>query len=58
MKEYNKKLVEVDEILKHLSQENYNKIPEEIKVAIAENKDKEYKWTYDDTKKIKRTRYI
>lgn len=53
MKEYNKKLVEVDEILKHLSQENYNKIPEEIKVAIAENKDKEYKWTYDDTKKLK-----
>lgn len=53
MKEYNKKLVEVDEILKHLSQENYNKIPEEIKVAIAENRDKEYKWTYDDTKKLK-----
>lgn len=53
MKEYNKKLVEVDEILKHLSQKNYNKIPEEIKVAIAENRDKEYKWTYDDTKKLK-----
>lgn len=53
MIEYNKRLVEVDEILKHLSQENYNKIPEEIKVAIAENKDKEYKWIYDDTKKLK-----
>ena len=53
MIEYNKRLVEVDEILKHLSQIDYNKIPEEIKEAIKENKDKKYKWKYDDTKKLK-----
>lgn len=53
MKEYKKRLVEVDEILKHLSQKDYNKIPEEIKEAIVENKDKTYKWKYDNTKKLK-----
>lgn len=53
MKEYNKRLVEVDEILKHLSQKDYKKIPKEIKEAIEENKDKKYKWKYDDTKKLK-----
>ena len=53
MIEYNKRLVEVDEILKHLSQIDYNKIPKEIKEAIVDNKDKEYKWQYDATKKLK-----
>lgn len=53
MIEYNKRLVEVDEILKHLSQRDYNKIPKEIKEAIVDNKDKEYKWQYDATKKLK-----
>jgi len=51
--EYNKRLVEVDEILKHLSKSDYNKIPEEIKEAIEKNKDKTYKWKYDDAKKLK-----
>lgn len=53
MIDYNKRLVEVDEILKHLSQTDYDKIPREIKDAIQEEKDKEYKWKYDDTKKLK-----
>lgn len=53
MIEYNKRLVEVDEILKHLSQRDYNKIPEDIREAIEKNKDKEYKWKYDDAKKLK-----
>lgn len=53
MIEYNKRLLEVDEILKHLSKSDYNKIPEEIKEAIEKNKDKEYKWKYDNTKKLK-----
>ena len=53
MIEYNKRLVEVDEILKHLSKSDYNKIPEEIKEAIDKNKDKTYKWKYDNTKKLK-----
>ena len=48
MIEYNKRLVEVEEILKHLSQTDYNKIPEDIKEAIKNNKDKEYKWKYDN----------
>lgn len=53
MIEYNKRLVEVDEILKHLSKSDYNKIPEEIKETIDKNKDKTYKWKYDNTKKLK-----
>ena len=53
MTDYSKRLVEVDEILKHLSQSDYDKIPEEIKDAIKENKDREYQWEYDETKKLK-----
>lgn len=53
MIEYNKRLVEVDEILKHLSKSDYDKIPEEIKEVIEKNKDREYKWKYDNTKKLK-----
>ena len=53
MTDYSKRLVEVDEILKHLSQSDYDKIPEEIKNAIKENKDREYQWEYDETKKLK-----
>ena len=53
MSEYSKRLVEVDEILRHLSKSNYNKIPEKIKKAIEEGKNKEYIWEYDNTKKLK-----
>ena len=53
MTDYSKRLVEVDEILKHLSQSDYDNIPEEIKDAIKENKDREYQWEYDETKKLK-----
>lgn len=53
MSEYSKRLVEVDEILRHLSKSNYNKIPEKIKKAIEEGKNKEYIWKYDNTKKLK-----
>lgn len=53
MIDYNKRLVEVDVILKHLSKSDYDKIPEEIKNVIMENKDKEYEWKYDETKKLK-----
>lgn len=53
MIDYPKRLVEVDEILKHLSSEYYQKIPEEIKIIIKENKDKQYIWKYDETKKLK-----
>lgn len=52
MVDYNKRLVEVDEILNHLSEEDLMKIPEEVRIAIKENKDKEYSWEYDETKTL------
>ena len=48
-----KRLVEVDEVLNYLSSENIEKIPEGIRNLIKENKDKEYTWKYDETKKLK-----
>lgn len=53
MIDYNKRLVEVDEVLNYLSEENLNKIPEDIRNLIKENKDKEYIWKYDETKELK-----
>jgi len=53
MVDYKKRLVEVDEILSYLEDEDYNKIPEEIKQIIKENKDSKYVWKYDETKELK-----
>lgn len=53
MVDYNKRLVEVDEVLNHLSKENLDKIPKEIKTLIKENKDKDYVWHYDEDKPLK-----
>ena len=53
MVDYNKRLVEVDEILGYLLEENLYKIPEEVRNAIKENKDKEYFWKFDETKTLK-----
>lgn len=53
MVDYNKRLVEVDEILNYLSEEDLLKIPEEVRKTIKENKDKEYVWKYDETKALK-----
>lgn len=47
-----KVLAEVYEILKHLSSENYNKIPNNVINLIKENKDKNYIWRYDTTKSL------
>ena len=52
MIEYAKRLVEVDEILNYLSHENFVKIPEKVRKAIKENKDKEYVWKYDKSKTL------
>lgn len=49
---YEKCLVEVDEVLKYLVEEDLIKIPEDIRKAISENKDKEYIWYYDETKNL------
>ena len=52
MVDCNKRLVEVDTILKYLSKSNYEKIPQEVIKAIKENMDKDYTWEYDTTKKL------
>ena len=52
MEEISKRLVEVDEILNHLTNENYLKIPKNIIQVIKDNKDKHYVWKYDNTKKF------
>ena len=53
MIDYNKRLAEVDEILSYLSEEDLNKIPEDIRQVIKENKDKDYVWNYDESKELK-----
>lgn len=53
MSDYNKRLVEVDEILKYLSKEDLEKIPQDIRKLIKENKDINYIWHYDETKSLK-----
>lgn len=50
--ETKKCLVELDEVMKHLSNKDLEKIPFEIREAIKEKKDKEYIWEYDETKKL------
>ena len=53
MVDYNKRLVEVDEILNYLSDEDLEKIPDDIKQAIRDNKDKDYTWNYNEDKPLK-----
>ena len=48
----NKSLAEVYEVLKHLSQIEYNKIPKETIDIIVQNKDNNYKWKYDENKSL------
>lgn len=45
-------LTEVYEIIKHLSSENFNKIPSNVINLIKENKDENYIWKYDVTKSL------
>ena len=52
MMEYEKCLVEVDEILKHFKDKDLIKIPYEVRKAIKDNKDKQYNWNYDESKKL------
>lgn len=51
--EYQKCLVELDEILEHLREEEQKKIPYEIRNIIKREKDKKYKWNYDETKSLR-----
>lgn len=48
MKELNKRLVEVETILKKLDENYINKIPTEIWDFIEKNKDDQYTFFYDD----------
>lgn len=50
--EYEKCLVQLDEILKYLKDEDLRKIPYEIRKAINEKKDKNYNWNYDESKAL------
>lgn len=53
MVDYDKRLVEVDEILGYLSEDDLLKIPEDIRQMIKYNKNKEYTWKYDESKELK-----
>ena len=55
--EYEKCLVEVDEVLNHLSKEELNKIPEDVLKGIKKRKDKEYMWKYDESKRLEEQRF-
>lgn len=52
MEEINKRLVEVDYILKKLDNKYINKIPSEVWDYITENKDKNHVFKYDDEKTL------
>lgn len=55
--EYEKCLVEVDEVLNHLSKEELNKIPENVLKGIKKHKDKEYMWKYDESKQLEEQKF-
>ena len=50
--ELSKSLVEVDEVLKYLVEDERRKIPREVFEFINKNKDKEYEWYIDKSKKL------
>ena len=52
MENLNKRLVEVEYILKKLDDEYIKKIPQEIWDYIEENKDKDYIFDYDENKTL------
>ncbi len=52
MNDLNKRLVEVEYILKKLDDEYIKKIPQEIWDYIEDNKDKDYVFNYDESKTL------
>lgn len=52
MEEYEKRLVEVYEVLKYMPKDEVDKIPEDLKDAIRDGRDLSYEWHYDETKKL------
>lgn len=53
MNNYRNALVEVDSILEHLNEEEFQKIPLKIINAIKKNKNPEYKYNYDNSIELK-----
>jgi hypothetical protein len=51
--EYEKCLVQLYEVLNHLEEAEYNKLPEELLEAIKQHKDNSYDWKYDESKGLK-----
>lgn len=47
-----KRLVEVEEVLKYLSEEEKKKIPNKVFEFINKNKAKDYKWQIDKSKSL------
>lgn len=52
IKDLSKRLTEVNEILKYLPKEEFNKIPKNVIQNIRENRDKNYIYQIDTNKKI------
>jgi len=52
MEEYNKRLYEVNEILKFLPKEDFAKIPFDLIKFIQENMATNYSWTIDKSKSL------
>lgn len=52
MIDYKKRFVEVDEIIKYLPNEVFNKIPNDVLCLIRKNRDSTYIWKYDNGKKL------
>ena len=52
MIDYKRRFVEVDEIIKNMPKEEFNKIPNELISIIRKNKDSNYIWKYDKRKKL------
>ena len=50
--ELSKSLVEVEEVLRYLVEDERRKIPREVFEFINKNKDKEYEWYIDKSKKL------
>ncbi len=52
MTDYKKRFVEVYEILKSLPEKEFNKIPDDLINLIRKNRDSNYIWEYNKSKKI------
>ena len=52
MIDYKKRFVEVDEVIKSMSKEDFDKIPHDLISLIRKNKDLNYIWKYDESKKL------